>query len=355
MDIKKELLPDSELKSLPAHDKLGFGLHFTDHMFIMNYEETKGWHNPRIIPYQDFNLDPASVALHYGQAIFEGLKAYRCGDGKIRMFRAMDNMKRLNRSAWRMCMPQVNEQDLHQAIRELVNVEKRWVPEARGTSLYIRPFMIATEAFLGVRPAKEYVLSVILSPVGAYYAEGFDPVKIYVEDKYVRAAVGGVGEAKTAGNYAASLMASEEAKKLGFTQVLWLDAAERRYIEEVGTMNIFFVIDNVLITPALSGSILPGITRDSVLKLASGWGIKVEERPISIEEVIEAATSGKLNECFGSGTAAVISPVGSLYYKGKDYPVNNGKTGELAHRLFDELTAIQYGEKPDNFGWVETV
>jgi len=355
MDIKKELLPASKLKPLPDQGNLGFGIHFTDHMFVMKYEDGKGWHSPAVIPYQNFSLDPAAVALHYGQAIFEGLKAYRCSDSNIRLFRAGDNMKRLNRSAWRMCMPQVEEQDLLDAIRELVRIEKRWVPEAKGTSLYIRPFMIATEAFLGVRPAKEYILSVILCPVGAYYAEGFNPVKIYVTDRFVRAARGGVGEAKTAGNYAASLMASEEAKKLGFTQVLWLDAAERRYIEEVGTMNIFFVLDNTLVTPALSGSILPGITRDSVLKLAADWGISTEERPVTIDEVIEAAASGRLRECFGSGTAAVISPVGSLHYKGADYPINGQETGELAHRLFDELTAMQYGEKEDPFGWVEVL
>jgi len=355
MEIKKELLPESQLKSLPDQDNLGFGIHFTDHMFVMEYEEGKGWHSPAITPYQHFSLDPAAVALHYGQAIFEGLKAYRCSDGNIRLFRARDNMKRLNRSAWRMCMPQVNEQELLEAIKELVRLERRWVPEAKGTSLYVRPFMIATEAFLGVRPAREYILSVILSPVGAYYAEGFNPVRIYVTDKFVRAARGGVGEAKTAGNYAASLMASEEAKKLGFTQVLWLDAAERRYIEEVGTMNIFFVLDDTLVTPALSGSILPGITRDSVLKLADAWGIEAQERAITIDEVIEAAASGHLKECFGSGTAAVISPVGSLYYKGNDYPINGGETGELAHRLFDELSAMQYGEKEDPFGWVEVL
>ncbi len=355
MEIKKELLPDSKLKSLPDPENLGFGIHFSDHMFLMDFTEGKDWHSPRIIPYQAFTLDPAAVALHYGQAIFEGLKAYRCKDGNIRLFRAMDNMKRMNRSAWRMCMPQINEEELLHAIKELVRIEQRWVPEGMGTSLYIRPFMIATEAFLGVRPAKEYLLSVILSPVGAYYAEGFNPVKIFVTDKFVRAARGGVGEAKTAGNYAASLMASEEAKKLGFTQVLWLDAAERRYIEEVGTMNIFFVLGDTLVTPALSGSILPGITRDSVLKLAKKWGIPCEERAITIDEVIEAAASGELKECFGSGTAAVISPVGSLYYKETDYPINGGETGELAHRLFNELTAMQYGEKEDPFGWVETL
>lgn len=353
MDIELELLSDEQRRDLPESSNLGFGIHMTDHMFVMEYDKGEGWHSPQIKPYGPFSLDPASACLHYGQAIFEGLKAYRGVDGKIRLFRPMENMKRFNRSAWRMCMPQVNEQDLLAAIKELVRIEERWVPDARGTSLYIRPFMMATEPFLGVRPAYKYILSVILSPVGAYYKEGFNPVSIFVTDKYVRAAGGGVGEAKTAGNYAASLMASEEAKELGFTQVLWLDAANRRYVEEVGTMNIFFYLDDILVTPALSGSILPGITRDSALKLARAWGIKTEERTISIDEIIEKAESGALKECFGTGTAAVISPVGSLYYKGRTYPINGGNTGALAQRLFDELTAIQYGERQDALGWTE--
>ena len=282
MEIEKELKPESDLKPLPHPDSLGFGIHFTDHMFIMDYSVDKGWHSPRIIPYGDFNIDPAAVVLHYGQAIFEGLKAYKGEDRKIRLFRPRENMKRFNRSAWRMCIPAIDEGLVLEAIKELLRVEARWVPCRHGTSLYIRPIIIATEAFLGVRPAREYMLFVILSPVGAYYAEGFSSVKIFVTDKFVRAAKGGVGEAKTAGNYAASLMASEEAKRLGFTQVLWLDAAERRYVEEVGTMNIFFLMDDVLVTPALSGSILPGITRDSVIALARSWDIRVEERAISI-------------------------------------------------------------------------
>ncbi len=355
MEIEKLLKDETDLKSLPDENNLGFGIHFTDHMFRMNYSEGKGWHSPKIVPYEEFNLDPAAVVLHYGQAIFEGLKAYKGQDGKIRLFRPEENAKRMNRSAWRMCMPQIDEDQFLQAVMELVKIESRWVPSQKGTSLYIRPFMIASEPFLGVRPAKDYIFAVILTPVGAYYAEGFNPVKIFVTDKFVRAAKGGVGEAKTAGNYAASLMASEEAKRLGFTQVLWLDAAERRYVEEVGTMNIFFLIDDCLVTPALSGSILPGITRDSVLHLASDWGIKTEERPISIDEVLESAESGRLKECFGTGTAAVISPVGSLYYKGKSVEVNGGKTGELAQRLFDEITAIQYGDKEDKFGWIKVV
>ncbi len=353
MDIELELLPNEQRREPPESSNLGFGIHMSDHMFVMDYDKDIGWHSPRIKPYGSFSLEPASACLHYGQAIFEGLKAYRGEDGKIRLFRAMDNMVRFNRSAWRMCMPQVNEQDLLEAIKKLVRIEERWVPDAKGTSLYVRPFMIATEPFLGVRPAHKYILSVILSPVGAYYKEGFNPVSIFVTDKYVRAAKGGVGEAKTAGNYAASLMASEEAKELGFTQVLWLDAAHRRYVEEVGTMNIFFYIDDTLVTPALSGSILPGITRDSALKLAQSWGIKTEERAISIDEIIEKAGAGALKECFGTGTAAVISPVGSLYYKGQKYPINGGNTGELAQRLFDELTGIQYGERQDTFGWIE--
>jgi branched-chain amino acid aminotransferase len=355
MDIEIELLPESEQKDLPSSSNLRFGRHLSDHMFLMDYKADTGWHNARIVPYGDFCLDPASACLHYGQAIFEGLKAYRGQDDKIRLFRAHDNMNRLNHSAWRMCMPQVDKNELLQAIKTFIRIEERWVPKARGTSLYVRPFMIATEAFLGVRPAREYVLSVILCPVGAYYAEGFNPVKIFVTDKYVRAVSGGVGEAKTAGNYAASLMASEKAKELGFTQVLWLDAAERRYVEEVGTMNIFFLLEDTLVTPDLSGSILPGITRDSVLRLARDWGLKVEERPIAINEVLEKAKSKALKECFGTGTAAVISPVGALYYKGENYSINGGKTGDLAQRLFDEITGLQYGEREDTYGWIEVI
>lgn len=324
-------------------------------MFLMDFAQDTGWRDPRIVPYDNFSLDPASVCFHYGQAIFEGLKAFRGKGGGTRLFRAIDNLKRFNRSAWRMCMPQVDEQFMVEAIKELVKIDERWVPSECGTSLYIRPFMIATEAFLGVRPAKNYILSVILSPVGAYYSEGFSPVKIFVTDKYARAVKGGVGEAKNAGNYAASLMASEEAKKIGFTQVLWLDAIERRYVEEVGTMNIFFLFEDTLATPALSGSILPGITRDSVLRLSRQWGINVEERAVSIEEVIGKAKSGELRECFGTGTAAVISPVGSLFYKGENHPINKGETGRYAQRLFDEITGIQFGEKGDPYGWTETI
>ncbi len=355
MDIETELLDESELKGLLSPSDLRFGRCFSDHMFLMDYSEGHGWHHPRIVPYGNFSLDPAAASLHYGQAIFEGLKAYWGKDGKIRLFRARDNMERFNHSAWRMCMPQIDKEEVLEGIKTLIRIDRRWVPKARGTSLYIRPFMFATEAFLGVRPAREYMLSVILSPVGAYYAEGFNPVKIFVTDRYIRSAPGGVGEAKTAGNYAASLMASKEAKELGFTQVLWLDAAERRYIEEVGTMNIFFLLEDTLVTPALTGSILPGITRDSVLQLARDWGLKAEERRISINEVLEKAERHALKECFGTGTAAVISPVGLLYYRDRGYAINSGRTGNLAQRLFDEITGIQYGEREDIHGWTEVI
>lgn len=354
MNITETLQSESNRKPLPNPDSLGFGNHFTDHMFIMSYRNGS-WESPAIMPYGNFSLDPASVALHYGQAIFEGLKAYNGMDDKIRLFRPMENMKRMNRSAWRMCMPEIDAEKVIVAMKRLVSIDDKWVPEAEGTSLYIRPFMIASEPFLGVRPSKKYIFSIIMSPVGAYYPEGFNPIKIFVTEKYVRASKGGVGEAKTAGNYAASLMASEEAKNKGFTQVLWLDASLHKNIEEVGTMNIFFVIDGKLVTPALTGSILPGITRDSVIKLAKSWGIEVEERTITIDEVIETAAKGTLQECFGSGTAAVISPVASLHYKGEEYHVNDSKTGKLAQRLFDEITGIQYGIKEDHHGWIEFV
>ncbi len=355
MEIELELLPEEQRKELPDPAHLGFGIHTTDHMFTMEYRDGSGWINPKIVPYAPFALDPAAACLHYGQAIFEGLKAYRGSHGAIRLFRARDNMKRLNRSARRMCIPVVDEELIFKAIKKLVSIEKRWVPQAKGTSLYIRPYIFATEPFLGVRPAKQYILAIILSPVGAYYAEGFNPVKIFVTDKYVRAAPGGVGEAKTAGNYAASLMASEEAKEMGFTQVLWLDAVKRKNIEEVGTMNIFFLIDDTLVTPALTGTILPGVTRDSVITLARDWGVRVEERTISIDEVLEKAGSGQLKECFGTGTAAVISPVGSLYYKGKTIQINGGETGPVAQKFFDAITSIQYGEKEDTYGWIDII
>ncbi len=352
MEIRVEEVAAEELKEKPAGDALGFGQIFTDHLFKMKYTEGVGWHDASIEKYQNFSLDPSAMALHYGQAIFEGLKAYRGKNDEIYLFRPKANLERMNKSAARMCMPQFDMDDVFAALKELLKLEKGWIPSTQGASLYIRPTMIATEAGLGVRPAHEYLFFIILTPVGAYYPEGFNPVKIFVTDKYVRAVQGGVGNVKTAGNYAASIMAAVEAQKQGYTQVLWLDAVERRYIEEVGTMNIFFKINNEVITPPLSGSILPGVTRDSVLQLIRDWGLKVSERQITIDEVMEASGSGSLQEVFGTGTAAVISPVGSLYYKGQQIEVNGGETGELAQRLFAELQDIQYGKREEPHGWV---
>ncbi len=355
MEIKLELLPEEKRGRLSVHKNLPFGRIFTDHMFFMFYREEEGWQGACIKPYEPICLDPAAVVFHYSQTIFEGLKAYYGVDGRIRLFRPERNMARMNRSARRMCMPQIDEDFVLKALKKLVAIEREWIPREKGSALYIRPLMMGTEAFLGVKPSSEYIFFIILSPVGAYYKEGFNPVTIYITDKYVRAAPGGVGDVKTGGNYAASLMASEEAKRLGYTQVLWLDAVERRYVEEVGTMNIFFYFEDELATPALTGTILPGITRESVIQMAKDWGIPVKERRISIEEVLEGAESGRLKECFGTGTAAVISPVGCLAYKGKEYVINKGQTGPLARRLFEELTGIQYGEKPDPYGWIQFV
>jgi branched-chain amino acid aminotransferase len=345
------------LKPKPKDEsKLGFGQIFTDHMLVHPYSASKGgWHSPEIKPYGPLNLDPAACGLHYGQLIFEGLKCYRTAQGKLQMFRPRKNIERMNRSARRLCMPELDVESTLQEMKELLKVEADWVPKTRGTSLYIRPTMIATEPFLGVHPSHELLFYVILCPVGFYYASGFAPVKIFVEDEYVRAAVGGTGEAKAAGNYAASLIAAEKAVKKGFTQVLWLDAAERKYVEEVGTMNMMFKINGEVITPPLGGSILPGVTRDSVLQLLRHWGMKATERRISIDEVVEAAKTGTLEEAFGTGTAAVVTPVGSITFKEDTYTINKNQVGPLTQKLYDELVAIQLSEKPDPFGWVEPV
>jgi branched-chain amino acid aminotransferase len=295
------------------------------------------------------------MALHYGQLIFEGLKAYRGQDGSIYLFRARDNFARFNRSATRLVMPEVDMDLVMDGMKKLILLDKDWVPHSEGTSLYIRPTMLASEPHLGVRPATEYLFFIIIGPVGAYYPEGLNPVKIYVEDRYIRAAVGSTGEAKAAGNYAGSLLAAEEAKEKGFTQVLWLDANERKYVEEVGTMNMFFVIENEVITAPLTGSILPGVTRDSVIHMVKDWGMKMSERSLSIDEVIAAAKDGRLNEAFGTGTAAVISPVGQITYRGEDHVVAGGKMGELSQKLYNEIVAIQYGEKEDPYGWREKI
>jgi branched-chain amino acid aminotransferase len=355
MDMHISITPTNRPKPKPRDDELGFGRLFTDHMFVMDCAADRGWYNPRITPYGPLTLDPAAAVFHYSQEIFEGLKAYRSPRDTTLLFRPDMNAARFNRSAARLCMPPIDEDVFVTALKTLISVDRNWVPHAAGTSLYIRPTMIATEAFLGVRPSQTYCFFIILSPVGAYYAEGFNPVKILVEDYYVRSVKGGTGAAKTGGNYAASLAAAEEAHKKGFSQVLWLDGVERQYVEEVGSMNIAFVIDDELVTPPLGGSILEGITRDTVLQLAKDWGMGVAERPISITEVFTAARDGHLSEAFGMGTAAVISPVSELAYKDQTITINSGKVGPLAQRLFDEISAIQRGLKPDPHGWVAEV
>jgi len=353
--MKLTLTKADQLKTKPDDSKLSFGTIFTDYMFNMDYNPQDGWYNPRIEPYAPIDMDPATMMLHYGQGVFEGLKAYRTETGAVQLFRPQANFKRLNNSSRRLCIPEIDEDLALDFLKQLLTIEKDWVPSAPGTSLYIRPTIIATDPFLGVRASHTYRFFIILSPVGAYYAEGFNPVKIWVTRHYVRAVRGGVGEAKTPGNYAASLYAAEQAHKQGYTQVLWLDGIEQEYIEEVGAMNIFFVINGELITPMLNGSILPGITRDSVMGLAKMWGIKVSERKIGISEVIDVHASGKLDEIFGSGTAAVISPVGEIKYGDTVLAVSDGKVGAMANRFYKELTDIQYGKTKDPAGWIEPI
>ena len=343
------------LKPKPDEANLGFGTLFTDHMFNMDYSNATGWHNPRIEPYHPFQMDPSTMVLHYGQGVFEGLKAYRTDSDAIQLFRPKDNFKRLNRSSALLCIPAVDEAFALSALKQLLTIEKEWVPRANETSLYVRPTIIATDPFLGVRASFTYRFFIILSPVGAYYPEGFNPIKILVSKDHVRAVRGGVGEAKTPGNYAASLLAGNKAHNEGYTQVLWLDGVTQEYVEEVGSMNIFFVIDDEIITPELSGSILPGITRDSVIRLARSWGLSVKERKISITEVLEAHTSGSLKEIFGSGTAAVISPVGELKYGDSVISIGDGGVGPISNRLFNAIQDIQYGKAEDILGWIEGV
>jgi len=344
-----------KLKPHPKDSELGFGNVFTDHMFNMDYDPENGWHNPRVEPYHAINMDPSTMVLHYGQAIFEGLKAFRTEQGGIQLFRPKDNFSRMNLSARTMCIPEFDEDLALNGLKELIKIEKDWVPQALGTSLYVRPTIVAMDPFLGVRASHTYRFFIILSPVGAYYAEGFNPVKIWVTRNHVRAVRGGVGFVKTAGNYAASLYAGEEAHKKGYTQVLWLDGVEQKYVEEVGSMNIFFVIDNELVTPELNGSILSGITRDSVIFLAKKQNMKVTERRISIEEVFEVHASGKLQEVFGSGTAAAISPVGLIKYGDQTIQIGEGKVGTVADKFFKDLTDIQYGKVKAPEGWIEKV
>ena len=343
------------LKKKPKNSELGFGIIFTDHMFVANFQEEKGWYDPRVEPYAPIPLDPAAGVLHYAQAVFDGLKAFRGVDGKLRLFRPQKHVERLNNSARRMCIPPLDPDLALQSIVTVVQTDGEWVPRMLGTSLYIRPTIIASEAFLGVRPARSYVYFVILSPVGAYYPEGMAPVKIRVEERYVRAVEGGLGGAKTGANYAASLMAGEDAKHQGFTQVLWLDGVHRRYIDEVGTMNIMVKIGDEVITPPLTGTVLPGVTRDSVLTLLRDWGLRASERQVGIDEVMAAHRAGTLTEVWGTGTAAVISPVGELAYKGEKMVINGGKIGPLTQRLYDAIVGIQYGQAPDPHGWTVEV
>ena len=336
---------------MPPADQLGFGAYFTDHMFVMEYNREDGWHDARIVPYGNLSFSPAANVFHYGAEVFEGMKAYRREDGEVQLFRPWENVKRLNRSCERMGLPQLDENDALEAIKTLVEIDKDWVPSAKGTSLYIRPFVIATDPKLGLHGVHEAMFVIILSPVGSYYKEGINPVKIMLETEDVRAVRGGTGYAKCGGNYAASNRAGDRAMQKGYTQVLWLDGVERKYIEEVGAMNVMFKIDGKVVTPALTGSILPGITRDSCLTLLRSWGFEVEERLISIDELMEAADNGKLEEAWGTGTAAVVSPIGELNYNGKSVVVNNFEIGETAQKLYDELTGIQWGNKPDTFDW----
>lgn len=335
----------------PAQDNLPFGKYFSDHMFLLDYNEGQGWHDPRIVPYGPFSMEPSCMVFHYAQEIFEGLKAYRDPQGAVRLFRPIENVWRMNRSAGRMGIPQLPEDIALAGIQELVRLDADWVPSQPDTSLYIRPFIIATDPALGVHASKSYLYCVITGPVGSYYPNGIDPIKIMIEEEDVRAVHGGTGMVKCGGNYAASIRASSRAEDKGFSQVLWLDGVERKYIEEVGSMNIMFKIADEVITPALTGSVLPGITRKSCIELMTSWGINVTERPISIDELLEAAANGTLEEAWGTGTAAVVSPVGAVAYGGETHTVNGGGIGELTQRLYDELTGIQWGKRDDPFGW----
>jgi len=353
MDIKKTLLPEDQRKPLFEDAlKLPFGKVFTDHMFTLNYRTDSGWTQPHIRPYGPLSLDPAALVFHYSQEVFEGQKAYMSKEGDILLFRPEENARRINRSLERMCMPTIPVDDFLRYEEELLKVEKRWIPAEKGTALYLRPTVIATEAILGVRPASEFLFFIILAPSGPYFKQGFNPVGLWVSREFSRAAAGGTGAVKAGGNYGGSLAATRQAVDKGYSQVLWLDAREHRYVEEVGAMNIFFVWDGTLVTPPLTGTILPGITRQSILEMAPDLGLPVEERPLPIDELADAIDSGRVSEAFGAGTAAVISPVGVIHVDGKDRVMNGNRTGPWSQKLFDALTGIQYGETPDPYGWV---
>ena len=353
MDIK--ITKNQNPKQKPDSNSLGFGKYFTDHMFLMDHDYENGWHNARIVPYGNISLSPASTVLHYGEEIFEGMKAYLTEDGKIQLFRPYENAKRMNSSADRLCLPLIPEEDFVEAIKKLVEIDKDWIPTAKGTSLYIRPFMFGNDETLGVHTVHHSTFMIILSPVGSYYKEGLNPVKILIETEDVRAVRGGTGFAKCGGNYAASSRAGKKAEEKGYSQVLWLDGVERKYIEEVGAMNVMFKINGEVVTPALLGSILPGITRKSCLEILKKEGIKATERKLSLEELTKAVEDGTLEEAWGCGTAAVISPIGLIEVNGKKYEINNGKIGPVSQMLYDKITGIQTGKVKDEFGWTVEV
>ncbi len=354
MELKIELNSNKKQKPQPGQ-KLGFGKIFTDHMFIMDWDKGLGWHDTKIVPYGPIEMYPTATCLHYGQEVFEGLKAYRTPNGEVTLFRPEENFKRMNASCDRLCIPNFDEEFLLEALKELVKLEADWIPNDEGASLYIRPFIFGVEEALGVHPSSKYKFVIILSPSGAYYDSGLDPVKIYVETKYVRAVQGGTGAAKTGGNYASSLKAQDEAEKEGYSQVLWLDGVHRKYIEEVGAMNVFFVLGDEIVTPKLQGSILPGITRKSAVEMLKSWGMNVSERLLSVDELVDAYKNGNLKEAFGTGTAAVISPIGELKYDGLVMNINNGEIGPISQKLYDNLTGIQFGKLEDPFGWTVVV
>ena len=345
----------AQLKAKPDPATLGFGKIFTDHMFIMEYEPEKGWHNARIVPFGPFPIHPACTALHYGSEIFEGLKAYRRADGKVQMFRPIENIRRMNNSAERLCLPQIPEDLAMEVLTTFVDYEKDWTPSAPGTSLYLRPFMFGNDETLGVHAVHHATYMIIASPVGSYYKEGINPVKIMIEAEDVRAVRGGTGYAKCGGNYAASNRAGQKAEQKGYAQVLWLDGVERKYIEEVGAMNVMFKINGEIVTPALTGSILPGITRKSCIEVLKSKGFKVSERLLSIDELAQAMADGTLEEAWGCGTAAVVSPIGELCYKDQVFTVSGGKIGEVTQMLYDTLTGIQWGKLEDSFGWTQMI
>ncbi len=342
-------------REMPPENTLGFGKIFTDHMFMMEYEEGRGWQNARIIPFQNISLHPASTVLHYGAEIFEGLKAYRRADGGVQLFRPMENIKRMNNSAERMSLPPIDEQDMLEILTTFVKTEEKWVPRSFGTSLYLRPFTFGNDEALGVHAVKRATFMLIASPSGSYYAEGINPVSIMIESEDVRTVRGGTGYAKCGGNYAASTRAGERALKKGYSQVLWLDGVERKYVEEVGAMNVMFKINGEIVTPVLTGSILPGITRKSCLEVLRAKGYNVSERLLSVDELVSALENGTLEEAWGCGTAAVVSPIGKLAYGDKEYVINGGKIGEITQFLYDTLTGIQWGKTEDTFGWVYRV